>query len=99
MQNIGKSLEYIGAHYSAELKGLLVGLLVKPPTHSNSIHTLDDLCASVTNKLFAEMDYLHSYSDMLYGELSREVENGRLFKLMTKLGFINERPEFGIYLV
>eukprot|EP00026_Physarum_polycephalum_P002793 Phypoly_transcript_02801.p1 GENE.Phypoly_transcript_02801~~Phypoly_transcript_02801.p1 ORF type:complete len:778 (+),score=143.60 Phypoly_transcript_02801:127-2460(+) len=92
-QNIGKSLEYIGSHYSADLKNLLVGLLVKPPTHSNSIHTLDDLCVAVTGKLFAEMDYLHSYTDMLQTELAKEIENGRLFKLLAKLGYINERPE------
>lgn len=62
------------------------------------MHTLDELLAPVTGKLLTEMDYLHSYSDMLYSELSKEVENGRLFKLMAKLGFINERPEYGIIL-
>jgi len=34
-----------------------------------------------------------SYSDMLESELSGEVENGRLVRLMIKLGFINERAE------
>lgn len=27
-------------------------------------------------------------------ELSKELENGRLVRLMSKMGFINERPEF-----
>jgi PAB-dependent poly(A)-specific ribonuclease subunit 3 len=27
-------------------------------------------------------------------DLSREVENGRLFRIVSKLGMINERPEF-----
>ena len=31
---------------------------------------------------------------MLEGELGRELENGRLVRLMSKLGFINERPEY-----
>src|SRR5271170_3407157 len=35
-----------------------------------------------------------SYNDHLEGYLSRELENGRLVRLLTKLGFINERPEF-----
>ena len=27
------------------------------------------------------------------GELEKECENGRLLRLMMKLGFVNERPE------
>lgn len=34
-----------------------------------------------------------SYNDLLESELGSEVENGRLVRLMTKLGFINERAE------
>jgi len=34
-----------------------------------------------------------SYNDMLESEMSGEVENGRLVRLMIKLGFINERAE------
>jgi len=30
------------------------------------------------------------------GELSRELENGRLFRLAVKLGFVNERPEYAM---
>jgi PAB-dependent poly(A)-specific ribonuclease subunit 3 len=40
-----------------------------------------------------EMIWRYSYNDMLESELSGEVENGRLVRLMTKLGFINERAE------
>ena len=32
--------------------------------------------------------------DELEEELSKEIENGRLFRLVMKLGFINERPEY-----
>jgi PAB-dependent poly(A)-specific ribonuclease subunit 3 len=36
----------------------------------------------------------NSYNDHLEGYLSRELENARLVRLLTKMGFINERPEF-----
>lgn len=36
----------------------------------------------------------HRHSDVLEGELDKELENGRLFRLAVKLGFINERPEY-----
>lgn len=35
-----------------------------------------------------------SYADTLESELSRELENGRLVRLLAKMGFINERPEY-----
>jgi len=35
-----------------------------------------------------------SNNDHLEGYLSRELENARLVRLLTKMGFINERPEF-----
>lgn len=33
---------------------------------------------------------------MLENELTKDVQNGRLFRLMTKLATINERPEFNM---
>lgn len=80
-------MEYVAAHYSADLKSLLMGLLLKPPAHlpphtqhPPPIHTVDDLSTAVSPKVFLETEYLYNYSDMLYSELSREVENGRLFR-------------------
>lgn len=35
-----------------------------------------------------------SYVDTLESELGKELENGRLVRLLCKFGFINERPEF-----
>lgn len=37
---------------------------------------------------------LCSYADSLETGLEAEVENGRVARLLIKLGFINERPEF-----
>ena len=36
----------------------------------------------------------HSAVDRLEAELMSELENGRLVRLLTKMGFINERPEY-----
>ena len=35
-----------------------------------------------------------SYADYLEVEVSKELESARLFRLIAKLGFINERPEY-----
>ena len=39
------------------------------------------------------LSVLYSYVDVLESELGAEVENGRLVRLLSKLGFINERAE------
>ncbi len=36
----------------------------------------------------------YSTCDDLENDLMKELENGRMFRLLVKLGFINERPEF-----
>ncbi len=38
--------------------------------------------------------FFFSYNDFLESELSQELENGRLVRLLCKFGFINERPEY-----
>lgn len=39
---------------------------------------------------------VYSAVDRLEGGLMSELENGRLFRLLCKFGFINERPEFAL---
>lgn len=49
-------------------------------------------------RFYTQLDAVQSHSDNLENELSKEMENGRLFRLLVKLGSINERPEYYIYL-
>jgi len=92
VKNIGESLEYIGAHYSQDLKNFIVRVLRQPAT--SSYPNVEQISSLLTNRLFVEKEHLLNYSDMLEAELAKEVENGRLFRLLVKLGFINERPEY-----
>ncbi|KAJ3325297.1 PAB-dependent poly(A)-specific ribonuclease subunit 3 [Blyttiomyces sp. JEL0837] len=45
-------------------------------------------------RILHEINSAHHYNDLLESELTRETENGRIVRLLCKLGFINERPEF-----
>jgi PAB-dependent poly(A)-specific ribonuclease subunit 3 len=40
-----------------------------------------------------QMENLHIQNDEVLNELSKETENGRLFRILVKLGMMNERPE------
>ncbi len=44
-------------------------------------------------RFYAHLDSAQMRSDLLENELNKEVENGRLFRLLCKLNTINERPE------
>ena len=44
-------------------------------------------------RFYQQLDSAHRLTDQLEDELSREVQNGRLFRLLAKLSAIAERPE------
>jgi len=92
VQNLPKSLEFVATHYSADVKNLLLYLLTKPT--SLNYPSLSEVTIMIAPHMLQEVQHLHNYSDLLESDLSKELENGRLFRLMVKLGFINERPEY-----
>ena len=62
-------------------------------THiSDALVTYVDASLQYGSFSYKETD--RSYDDHLEAYLSRELENSRLVRLLTKMGFINERPEF-----
>jgi PAB-dependent poly(A)-specific ribonuclease subunit 3 len=56
--------------------------------------SLDEIQHMLAIRAFAHLEKTYNFADALEGELCKELDNGRLFRLMVKLGFINERPEY-----
>ena len=83
-------IELVEASYSPDLKTLIL-LLLK---HGQKFITIDDVYALLAPRFASHIDQLYRHNDEIETELSKEMENGRLFRMVTKLGFINERPEF-----
>lgn len=52
-----------------------------------------DLMPMIGARFYTQLDALQSQCDMQEDELSKEMENGRLYRILVKLGCINERPE------
>lgn len=44
-------------------------------------------------RFYTQLDGLQTRTDLMENEIAKEMENGRLFRLLVKLGTINERPE------
>jgi len=83
-----KSMEYIGRHYSIQLRDSIYYL------YTGSTKIIDEYVKSIANQAFQNFDSALHYEDSLESALSRELENGRLVRLLCKFGFINERPEY-----
>ncbi|PLW56379.1 hypothetical protein PCANC_03462 [Puccinia coronata f. sp. avenae] len=87
-----KGVEYVKQFYSSELSEVVAYLLA--PANESLPISIDGLLRMLWSRGLDEMTKVFNHNDLLEEYLSRELENGRLVRLMTKLGFINERPEF-----
>ncbi|KAI8907247.1 kinase-like domain-containing protein [Gorgonomyces haynaldii] len=90
LHNMQISMDFVTRNYSNDLKSVILYLLSSP----TNFKTIDDVVTMIAPKMLVEVGtHLHS-EDKLEDTLQGELENGRLVRLMCKLGFINERPEF-----
>ncbi|XP_043585940.1 PAN2-PAN3 deadenylation complex subunit PAN3 isoform X1 [Bombus pyrosoma] len=89
--NMQASLELVARSYSADLRNLILYLLSNQARRS-----VTDLMPMIGARFYTQLDAIQLRSDVLENELSKELENGRLFKLLVKLGTINERPDLNM---
>lgn len=92
--NFQKSLDHISRLYSPDIKTAALFLISKSTPHK--VKTINRLYEIIGSRITAELDDALSATDQLENELTRELENARLFRLMCKFNFINERPEFAL---
>lgn len=84
-------MELVTRHYSQDLKNVLIYLI--GPQAMQRPRSINDLMPMVGARFFSQLDASQARIDLLENELAKEVENGRLFRLLCKLGVVNERPE------
>ncbi|MCJ1479068.1 PAB-dependent poly(A)-specific ribonuclease subunit 3 [Lambiella insularis] len=90
--NLPKSMEQFTRSYSTQLKDKVFGLL---GIGTSKIDTIDKFLTGLESQLLTTFDSALHQDDDLTSFLNRELENSRLVRLMTKLNFILERPEYG----
>jgi len=88
-QHLQTSLETIGRIYSLDIRNVALFLI----GHTRQ-RTIDQLLDMIRSRVLVEQDEALMATDKLEHELSGELENARLVRLLCKFGFINERPEF-----
>lgn len=89
-----KALDFMSRAYSERLRNCVGSLIqVSHPQPSEPIKDIDTLLTLVADQAFSSFDNALQLEDTLYSDLNRELENSRIVRLLSKLGFINERPE------
>ncbi|KAF7300252.1 PAN2-PAN3 deadenylation complex subunit PAN3 [Mycena kentingensis (nom. inval.)] len=88
--NFQRTIDLMARVYSPDVKTVALYLFNKG--HHKHIGQALDMIG--TTRISAEMADALTAHDILENEMITELENARLVRLLCKLGFINERPEF-----
>jgi PAB-dependent poly(A)-specific ribonuclease subunit 3 len=94
--NVQKAFDHLTRTYTARLKECVTWLL-QPQIGEDGTPILKDIdtfLGHIATDIVQTYDAQLHADDALTSTLMSELENGRLVRLMTKLGLINERPEY-----
>ncbi|PLN85547.1 poly(A) ribonuclease subunit [Aspergillus taichungensis] len=92
MHNATKAMEHFTRAYSPQLKNSVFWLL--SGVQKEQERNIDIFITGISSQLMSTFDSALHMDDQLTSDLSRELENARLVRLMTKLNLVNERPEY-----
>lgn len=91
VQNVPKAMENFARAYGVQLRDSVFWLLgISQPEQPRNI---DIFVNGISSQVISALDSTLQLDDQLNTELNRELENSRVLRLLTKLNFINERPE------
>ncbi|XP_067004474.1 PAN2-PAN3 deadenylation complex subunit PAN3 isoform X2 [Anabrus simplex] len=94
-ENLQTSIDLVTRTYSPDLRNLIMYLLTntqQPPPPK----CVTDLMPMIGARFYTQLDAVQIRADILENEVAKELENGRLFRLLVKLCTINERPELNL---
>ncbi|KAF6840690.1 Pab-dependent poly(A)-specific ribonuclease subunit PAN3 [Colletotrichum plurivorum] len=86
-------IEQMSRKYSKEITDTVWWLLTPAPQGATP-KGIEEFVRGIAVHMVATLDATLHEADTLKSELFRELENGRLVRLMAKLGAVNERQEF-----
>lgn len=86
------NVETAARAYSVELRDTVTWLLTPAPEGQKK--DVDELIRGISPHVLSLYDSAVHLNDSLTATLSGELENGRLARLLMKLGTVNERPEY-----
>jgi PAB-dependent poly(A)-specific ribonuclease subunit 3 len=92
VKNAEQARMVVTQRFSPELDHIM-SLLLSSSSNPSRNH-LEVIMTALSSHLLDEYDSSLTAIDGLHSHLRMEYENGRMLRILTKLGFINERPEY-----
>ncbi|KAE9414708.1 hypothetical protein Angca_008335, partial [Angiostrongylus cantonensis] len=86
---VQQSMTYVSNHYSSDMKNLISYLLSPQPARKS----INEIMPMIGARFYSQLESAQIRNDILENELSKELENGRLFRILSKINTIVERPE------
>ena len=62
-------------------------------TQGSRVKCIQEVMPMIGARFFSQLEAATLHADVLEDQLSRELDNGRLFRLLSKLGTVVDRPE------
>ncbi|KPI96186.1 PAB-dependent poly(A)-specific ribonuclease subunit 3 [Papilio xuthus] len=90
--NLAASMDLVARSYSPDLQNLIIFLLTKSPGR----RTVTDLMPMIGARFYTQVEALERRADVFEEQMSLEMDNGRLLRLLIKLAVVNERPELNM---
>lgn len=90
MDGLERSIEQLKDHFSAYFVNFvkyLVGIC------DDRIPSVNEAITILAPVLISELNNAYTFIDSVISDLEKELQNGRLFRLLAKLNFVVQRPE------
>lgn len=88
-QNFARAMDQFKRYYKPDLSNAVVWLY---GAVQNLDRTIDQFVIHISAQMTTAFDAALHVDDSLHSDFSREVENGRLFRLLAKLSFVTDTP-------
>ncbi|XP_069364773.1 PAN2-PAN3 deadenylation complex subunit PAN3 isoform X4 [Maniola hyperantus] len=91
VDNLPACIDLVARSYSSDLKNLILYLLA-----GNTRRSVVDLMPMIGARFYTQVEALERRTDAFEEQLAREADNGRLMRILVKMGVVNERPELNM---
>lgn len=91
-ENFHQSLDTVSSHFTSDLHHIIQYCLQSGTEEPG--HSILEVISMIGGRVYHCLEQAQLHRDWLETQLSKELENGRLFRLLAKLGTITERPEY-----
>lgn len=92
-EHINTSVDIISRNYSNDLRNLILHFMTPTATVNGRVKSINDSMPIIGARFYTSLDNSYTRGDVIENDLSNEIENGRLFRLICKLNIVLERQD------